>query len=172
MPWSRRRLLRAALAPWPAALLGGCGFALRQPPKLNFERIYLDLPAQLPLTAALRRQLQGIAGMHVLTEPSQRAQAQVVLHSPGEVRERVVVSVTAAGEVRELQLRLRFGFRASTPDGRELLPQAELERQMDQSYSETAALSKEQESNMLFDSMQDDIVQQVLARLAHIQPTP
>lgn len=165
----RRRLLLLASA---AALLTGCGFALRRPPQLGFQRIYLDLPPASPLGAALRQQLQGLDGMQVLTDPAQRAQAQVVLHSPGEQRDRVVVSVTAAGEVRELQLRLRLGFRATTPDGRELLPQAELERQMDQSYSETAALSKEQEANMLFASMQDDIVQQLLARLAHIQLDP
>lgn len=162
----RRRLLLLASA---ATLLAGCGFALRRPPQLDFQRIWLDLPPTSSLGAVLRQQLQALDGMQVLTDPVQRPQAQVILHSPGEQRERVVVSVTASGEVRELQLRLRFGFRATAADGRELLPQTELERLMDQSYSETAALSKEQEADMLFASMRDDIVQQVLARLAHIR---
>lgn len=170
MHTTRRRLLQITASVWPAALLlGGCGFALRQPPKLDFQRIWLDLPDPSPLGAALRHQLQAIDGVQVLSQPEQRAQAQVILHSPGEQRERVVVSVTAAGEVRELQLRLRFAFHATRPDGSELLPQVELERLMDQSYSESAALSKEQETDMLFASMQDDLVQQVLARLAHIR---
>lgn len=92
----------------------------------------------------------------------------MVLESPGEVRERVVVSVNATGEVRELTLRTRFGFRLRTADGRELLPTGEISRQIDQSYAESAALSKEQEGLMLYQNMQSDIVQQVMRRLATV----
>ena len=97
------------------------------------------------------------------------AKADVVLESPGEVRERVVVSQTATGEVRELQLRMRLRFRLRTPDGRELLPTAEVTRQIDQSYAESAALSKEQETLMLYQNMQSDIVQQLMRRLATVK---
>jgi len=56
-----------------------------------------------------------------------------------------------------------------TPAGRELLPQAEILREIDQSYSESAALSKEQEALMLYQNMQSDIVQQVMRRLATVK---
>ena len=49
--------------------------------------------------------------------------------------------------MRELQLRLRFDFRAHTPAGRELIPRAELLLARDMSYSETAALAKEYEED-------------------------
>ena len=80
-----------------------------------------------------------------------------------------MVSLTATGAVREFQLRIRFAFKVLTPAGRELLPQAEILREIDQSYSESAALSKEQEALMLYQNMQSDIVQQVMRRLATVK---
>lgn len=162
----RRALLLAATVP---LLAGGCGFALRQAPSFSFRSIFLALPAGSALGIELHRQLQGAGGITVLTDPTQRAQADVVLESSGEQRERAVVSLTATGEVREFQLRLRFAFRVLTPAGRELLPSAEILRQIDQSYSESAALSKEQEAQMLYQDMQSDIVQQVMRRLATVK---
>jgi LPS-assembly lipoprotein len=77
-----------------------------------------------------------------------------------------VVASTAAGQVRELQLRLRFEFRLSTPGGRELIPATELLLSRDLSYSESFALAKAQEEAEIYAAMQTDIVQQLLRRLA------
>ena len=163
---ARRRLLLAAGG---AGLLAGCGFQLRQAPEFGFSRIALAMPATA-LAIELRRQLQGTGRVEVLDEVARATGAgDVVLESPGEQRERTVVSVTASGEVREFQLRIRLRFRLRTPDGRELLPMSEILRQIDQSYSESAALSKEQETLMLYQNMQGDIVQQVLRRLATVR---
>ena len=73
---------------------------------------------------------------------------------------------------RELQLRVHFHFRASTPAGRELIPLTELMLSRDLSYSETFALAKAQEEAELFAAMQSDIVQQVLRRLARLPLKP
>ena len=54
------------------------------------------------------------------------AQAEVVLDSLGDARERSVAASTAAGQVREVTLRVRLRFRAATPQGRLLLPPADL----------------------------------------------
>lgn len=160
-----RRLLLAAAA---ASLLAGCGFQLRQAPAFGFSRIVLAMPATA-LATELRRQLEGTGRIEVLADAAQAKPGDVVLESSGEQRERTVVSVTATGEVREFQLRIRFAFRLRTADGRELLPRTEITRQIDQSYSEAAALSKEAEALMLFQSLQSDIVQQVIRRLATVK---
>jgi LPS-assembly lipoprotein len=81
------------------------------------------------------------------------------------------VASTAAGQVRELQLRARLNFRLRTPQGRELIPATEILLSRDISYSETAALAKEQEEDFLFRAMQGDIVDQVLRRLASVRIT-
>jgi LPS-assembly lipoprotein len=82
-----------------------------------------------------------------------------------------VVASTAFGEVRELQLRSRFSFRLRTPQGRELIPPTEILLSRDMSYRESAALAKELEEESLYRSMQNDIVAQVMRRLASV-PAP
>ena len=96
-------------------------------------------------------------------------QAQVVLKVLGEQREKVVVGVYSSGQVREFQLRLRVRFRLDTPQGRELIDDAEIVQQRDISYSETAALAKETEEALLFRDMQSDIAQQIQRRLAAVK---
>jgi LPS-assembly lipoprotein len=91
-----------------------------------------------------------------------------VLEALEDRRERSIVASTAAAQVREIQLRLVFHFSARTPGGRLLIPRAELLAQQDLSTSETAALAKAAEENELFRSLQADVVQQVMRRLASI----
>lgn len=159
---------RAALA--IAGLgLSGCGFALRQPPDYAFRRIYLALPASGNLRPALTRALERNAGVKVLAESEDIQSAEVVLEIPSETRERVVAGMSAAGQVREFQLRLRMRFRLRTPQGLELIPMTELQLQREIGYSETAALAKEEEEALLYRDMRQDMLQQVLRRLAAVR---
>ena len=166
---TRRQCLRIATAAVATSALAACGFKLRQAPEFGFRRIVLAMP-NTALATELRRQLEGTGRIEVLSDATKAVAGDVVLESAGEQRERTVVSVTATGEVREFQLRIRFNSRLRTPDGRELLPMSEILRQIDQSYSESAALSKEQEALMLYQNMQSDVVQQVMRRLATVKP--
>jgi LPS-assembly lipoprotein len=159
MSWSRRSWLLAA-----GAATAGCGFELRQPAKVGFRSIALTgFARRSPLADELKRVLQQ--QVQVL-EAADRA--EVVLQALDDVREKSVVGSTAAAQVRELQLRLKFNFRVGTPGGRELIPRAELLVSRDMSYSETQALAKEQEESDLYREMQSDVVAQVLRRLASL----
>lgn len=166
----RRRLLTSASALTAAALLGGCGFALRRPPQFDFHTIALRMPAEAPFTQALRQQLQDMGRVRVLDDAQK---ADVVLESPGAERERLIFSTTGTGEVREVQLRISLPFSLRTSAGQELLPPSTIERVMDQSYSETLALAKEQEAHMLYQHLQGDIIEQLIRRLATVRvPRP
>ena len=162
---SERRLVLLTLAGVGAGIaLAGCGFDLRQPARVSFNSIALvGFARRSPLADELKRQLQK--QVTVLDAPDK---AEVVLQALDDVREKSVVASTAAAQVRELQLRLRFNFRARTPSGRELISRADLLVSRDLSYSETAALAKEHEEEELYREMQSDIVAQVLRRLAAI----
>jgi LPS-assembly lipoprotein len=162
---ARRAAALAALL--VAAGLAGCGgFELRRPPAMRFRSIALvGFAPRSPLAAELKRQLAQ--QVQVLESPDR---ADVILEAVNDQRERSVVASTAAAQVRELQLRLKFAFRARTPAGRELIPRAELLLTRDLNYSETAALAKEQEEAALFREMQSDVVAQLLRRLATLAP--
>ena len=70
-----------------------------------------------------------------------------------------------------MQLRQKLNFRVRSAGGRELIPVTELLLTRDMSYSETIALAKEQEEALLFRGMRGDIVQQLLRRLATLNPS-
>lgn len=163
---SERRTTLCGLLALPAmALLPSCGFQMRQPARLSFASIALTgFAPRSAIADELRRELAR--QVRVADAP---AGAEVVLQALEDQRERSVVASTAAAQVRELQLRLRFHFRATTPGGRELIPRAELMLARDLSYRETAALAKEHEEAELFREMQSDIVAQVLRRLAAVR---
>jgi len=147
-----------------ASGLAGCNFALRRPPSLTFSSIALaGFAPRSPLAAELRRRLGE--QVHVLDAADR---AEIVLQALDDARERSVVASTSAAQVREMQLRLKFTFRAYTPAGRELIPRTELLLARDLSYSETAALAKEYEEAELFVEMQATVVTQVLRRLAAV----
>ncbi|MDR0458341.1 MAG: LPS assembly lipoprotein LptE [Burkholderiaceae bacterium] len=157
---------RRAFLTLPIAFtLAGCGFKLRQPPHFNFNTIRLAMPGTA-LMQQISRELTVTRQVKVVSDP---AQAQVTLISPGEQRENSILSLDVNGNVLEYELRLRFSFRVTGPDGRDLIAQTEIVRRMNQSYNDTAALSKASEAEMLYQSMQDDIAQQVMRRLAIIR---
>lgn len=154
----------AALASLAAAVLGGCGFALRMPPRMSFSSVALTgFATHSPMLHELQRQFEQ--QVKVLPTPDR---ADVVLQALVDTRERSIVASTSAAQVREVQLRLRFAFRAQTPSGRELMPRAELLVARDLSYQESAALAKEHEEAELFNDMQNELVLQVLRRLAAV----
>jgi LPS-assembly lipoprotein len=159
---ARRSLLLAGVA-----TLAGCGFELRRAPELRFRSIQLTgFPPRSPLADELRT---SINSSKTTLAVESAAQAQVVFEAITDARERSVVAITAAGQVRELQLRARLNFRLRTQAGKELIPATEIVLSRDMSYSESAALAKEQEEAQLFRAMQSDIVAQVMRRLAAVQ---
>jgi LPS-assembly lipoprotein len=161
----RRRVWLAAGASALAAT--GCGFELRRAPELRFRSVQLTgFKPKSPLADELRDNINASRTTLVVDSA---AQAQLVFEALTDAREKSVVASTAAGQVRELQLRTRLRFRLRTSAGRELIPATEILLSRDMSYSESAALAKEHEEALLYRVMQSDIVSQVMRRLASVQ---
>ena len=162
-----RRAVLVAAAGAAVAAVGGCGFELRRAPELRFRSVLLTgFKAASPLAEELRRSINASQTTLVVDSA---AQAQLVFEALTDARERGVVASTASGQVRELQLRARLRFRVRSNVGKELIPATEIVLSRDMSYSESAALAKEQEEALLYRVMQSDIVAQVMRRLASLQ---
>lgn len=164
-----RRRICTGVALALLAVLAGCGFELRKPPSFNFQRLHLEGPAGSSLFQSVVRNLQGMDGLIVSTVAREREQAQVVLILEAEIPVKEVTGRTATGAVREFNLRLSVSLRAVDHRGVELLPRTTITQRREISFSESAALSKETEEQMLFAEMRDDLLQQILRRLANIK---
>lgn len=156
-----RRRTVAALA--PSLLLAACGFKLREAPAFAFKSIYINAATTSPIAQDLRKALASSGTVAVMPSP---AGAEVVLDVLGETRQKVVVGLSAVGQVTEFELRMRFRFRLRTPQGTEPIPDAEIAQSRDISFTESAALAKEPEEQLLYRDMQADIVLQTIRRLA------
>jgi LPS-assembly lipoprotein len=139
---------------------------------LAFETLRLAGSTQTPIAQALRRALtkQGVR----VDSPDQAVLAanetpQVILTIGQDLRQRVVVGQTSAGQVRELELRALFAFTLSNALGREVMAPTQLSLARSLNFSETAVLAKDAEEAQLFNDMQNDMVAQVMRRLSAVR---
>ena len=159
-----KRISQLGLA---SLVLGGCGFKLRGSLNYAFQTIAVMPNPGGAVAIELRRSFGD--SVRVLAPDEPLTKAQVVLDILQEQREKTVVGVNSAGLVREFQLRIRVKFRIRTPQGKELVPEAEILQQRDITFNESAVLAKETEEVTLYRDMQTDIVQQLMRRLASVK---
>jgi LPS-assembly lipoprotein len=160
----RRTLLVSLLA---TSVLAGCGFHLRSSQNYAFQTLAVT-PEKggLVATELIRyfgRSIVPVVPVRGSTPP------QLIVDILEEVREKTVVGLNAAGQVREFQLKLRIKMRVRTPLGKELIAPTDVVQQRDISFNESAVLAKEVEESLLYRDMQSDIVQQVLRRLSALK---
>ena len=146
--------------------LAGCGFELRRDPELLFRSIAMTgFKPGSPLALALRRQL-ALTSVKLLEDANR---VDVVLEVLRDSSDKTAVVSTAAGQVREWQLRLLFDYLWRTPSGELLMPRTDLMMTREMNYTESMALAKEQEEALLFRAMQSEAVTQVMRRLAAVR---
>lgn len=165
----RVRSLAAAALLAATTLVAGCGFQLRGAYTLPYESLYLALPDYSELGAGLKRTIRA-SGATRLTEAPEDAEA--IFQPTGEAREKVILSLSGSGRVREVRLRYRFGYRIVNQKGLNLVPPGDIEMTRDMTYDDSNVLSKDQEEVLLWRDMQSDMVQQMMRRLAAVKPKP
>jgi LPS-assembly lipoprotein len=164
--WSFERSSRAVLAGAMAALLAACGFHLRGQAQMPFETLYI--PGNNPLVVELKRNVAAASKTRLVDNPRD---AQAVFGFTQELRDKVILSFSAAGRVSEYQLRYRVGFRVTDPKGVQVyLPTSEIQLTRDMAYSDAQVLAKEAEEALLYRDMQGDMVQQIMRRLVAAKP--
>ncbi len=149
-------------------VLTGCGFQLRGTSDLPFESVYVAGTGSLVLD--LKRSIRSGSRTQVVEDPKA---AQAVLEFTQESRQKDILSLSAAGRVREFRLLYRVGFRVHDGKGGEFLPGSTLQLARDITFSDADVLAKETEEQLLYRDMQTDIVRQIMRRLAEAKtPKP
>jgi LPS-assembly lipoprotein len=155
---SSRKLLAAVLI----LLVAACGFRLRGTADLPFETLYLP-GANTGMALDLKRNIEAGTRARVVDDPKA---ADAVIQFTEETKQKEILSLTAAGRVREFQLRYRVGFRVHDGKGNEYLPASTIQLTRDVTFNDAEILAKEQEEQLLFRDMQTDMVQLIMRRLA------
>lgn len=149
--------------------LVGCGFKLRGTFDYAFKTLYVDVNEASLVGKALIRALTLENQVTLFTDPADKSRAEAVLILDTEQRERAITAINSAGQVRELQLRLRVNFKLLNASGQEVISDSQVMQQRDVSYNETEALGKESEEALLYQDLLDDVVQQLQRRLATLR---
>jgi len=157
-------LLLAALS------LAGCGFQLRGTADLPFKTIYMPPATQPGVALDLRRNIQAGTRTTVVDDPKL---AEAVLEFTQESREKVILTIAATGRVREFELQYRVSFRVHDNKGGEFLPSNTVLLKRAVTFNDTDVLAKEREDQLIYRSMESDMVQQIMRRLEAAQrPKP
>ena len=150
-------------------VLAGCGFRLRGTADLPFQSLYVP-NADSGIALDLKRNVQAGSQAKVVDDAKQ---AEAILVFSDETRAKEILSLTGTGRVREFQLRYRIGFRVHDGKGGEYVPQSVIQLTRDVTFNDSEILAKEAEEQLLFRDMENDMVQQVLRRLASVEkPKP
>lgn len=161
--------MRSALAVLLLVFLSACGFQLRGSYNLPWETIYLDLPESDEIYLPLRRGIELTTQTRVVDDPKQAKATLVVLRN---TTSKNILSLSAKGRVREFQLTRIFVYQVRDAAGKELLPTNQIILQRDLTFDDVQIYAKEAEEAVIQRDLQQDIVKQLLRRLAAATRSP
>ena len=161
--------MRRGLTLLGSLALAGCGFHLRGSVAVPFDTLYIP-NAKGGIALELKRNIEAGTNAKVIDDAKA---AEAILELSDEAREKIILSLTGAGRVREFRLRYRVSYRVHDGKGGEYVPPSVVQLARDVTYNDAEILAKEAEEQLLFRDMQSDMVQQVLRRLASAErPKP
>ncbi|MEO8936588.1 MAG: LPS assembly lipoprotein LptE [Burkholderiaceae bacterium] len=147
--------------------LTACGFQLRGSTELPFRTLWVGFSDASPLGTEFKRYIRSGTSTTLVDDP---AKAEAKLEVLGETRQKEILSLNAAGLVREYNLYYTFVFRVDDGKGRDFIAPTRITLKRNISVNENTQLAKEAEENLLYRDMQSDLVQQLLRRLSAIKP--
>ena len=148
-------------------ILSACGFDLRGAYSLPFDTLYIALPETSELRAVIKRNIEASTQTRVVGTAKE---AQATLAILGDAPLKRILSLNSAGRVREYQLTRTFTFRVVDTAGKEYLPRSTIVISRDMTFDDSAVLAKEAEEVLLWRDIQNDLVQQLMRRLAATKP--
>ena len=164
---------RAALALGLTVLLSACGFHLRGSNgsfMLPFATMYIGLPETSPLAIGLKRYIRAIGSTEVVSTKDGADAVLEVLSDPERNRTKTILSLNKNGRVQEYQLGYSINFRVLDKAGNQLLAPTTISLVRPITFDESQVLAKETEEAALYRDMRNDLVQQIMRRLAAIKP--
>ena len=156
---------RAACAAIVAMLLGSCGFHLRGEYNVPFASVMVAAPGTSQVADRIKRELTNSPTRLAATAGEAEAQLSVM----SERRDRIILSLSGAGRVREYQLKLTVQYRLVDNKGGVAIPTSEIQLQRILTYDDSQIIAKQLEEAQLFRDMEQDAAGQILRRMTAIK---
>lgn len=153
--------------------LSACGFHLRGSNgsfMLPFATMNITLPDSSPLAIDLKRYIRAIGSTEIVDTREAADATLEVLADPEKTRTKSILSLNSNGRVREYQLGYSIQFRVVDKAGNQLLGLTNIGLTRPITFNESQVLAKETEEAALYRDMRNDLVQQIMRRLAAIKP--
>ena len=160
-----RRLAFAALL---CLTLGACGFHLRGSATLPFKTLYIDASPASVMATQLRRVIGSQSETRITNNV---AEADAALQLLAEAQEQEILSLSAGGRVRELQLRYRVRYQVLDKNKTIIAPISEIVLRRDFSVNDQDPRGMDSEQALLFRDMQTDAAYQLVRRLQAVTRT-
>ncbi len=159
-------------------LLAACGFKLRGSAelpgyKLPFATIALSLPPTSDFHARMKRNIEASSPGTRVVDNAKDAEAVLVVLN--DLSQKIILSLSAAGRAREFQLVRTFTFTvrgSGASAGAVFIPPSTITLRREITFSDDLVLSKESEEALLWRDIQNDLVQQLMRRLAAAKQKP
>ena len=158
--FSRHVALAAVLG-----LLSACGFHLRGEFNVPFASVYVATTGASQVANVLKRELGNSPTK--LMPSAKDAEAQ--LNISAEKRERIILSLSGAGRVREYQLKVNVRYQLVDSKGAVAIPTSEIQLQRIMTYDDSQVIAKQQEEALLYKDMEQDAASQILRRMSAIK---
>ncbi len=146
-----------------AFTLSACGFQLRGTYNLPWETLHVALPENSELYFQIKRSIEAGTLTKIVPDAKQASASLVILRNE---QHKSILSLSAKGLVREFQLTRTFMYRVQDASGKELLPTSQIILQRDMTFDDERIFAKEAEEALIWREIQQDMVQQLLRRLA------
>ena len=148
-----------------AGFLSACGFHLRGEYNVPFGSVYVSAAGTSQIAKRLQRELTNSPTK--LTNAVKDAEAQ--LNIVDERRDRLILSLSGGGRVREYQLKLTVRYQLVDNKGGVAIPTSEIQLQRILTYDDSQVIAKQQEEALLYLDMERDAAGQILRRMSAIK---
>ena len=123
-----------------AMTLSACGFQLRGQAAIPFQTIHVEAPGFSAFANDLERAIRSGSKTRIVAS---RDQAEAVVQIVSESQEKLILSLSSGGKVREFDLRYRVAYRLTDRAGTDLASPGEIVLRRDMTYDDTEVLAKE-----------------------------
>ena len=164
----RRDFLAGGLTLFSVATLSACGWRMRGKIDLPYRNLLLSGV----MTPEFRNDLEMYLRVNDVNLVTKAQDAEVILEIITEQNAKQVLSYNGAGQITAYRIISRVAFRVFSPDGIEILPEADIYMTRDIEFNQANIQSFDLLVAEFVKNMRIDIVGQLMRRLASIKKLP